>query len=170
MSGILLISTGGTIDKIYGTGKGVRDLHIGGPAMLKYLAGEERRFFGEVSWLKACAKDSLDMTSADRHTVAQMCAASLQSKIIITHGTDTMIKTAREIADVVLPGKTIVLTGASQPACMKDSDAEFNLGLALATCLTAQPGIYIAMNGVFPAHSCTKQTDGAFGWLAEHVA
>jgi L-asparaginase len=164
MDDILLITTGGTVDKVYGTGKGVRDWHFGAPAAIPYLIGETRRYFGDVHWIKSGEKDSLDMVSLDRENVALLCRHASHTKIIITHGTDTMIETASVISDMVPPGRVIVLTGASQPACVKNSDAEFNLGLALATCLMAKPGIYIAMNGVFPAHLCEKRNDGTFGY------
>lgn len=165
MDDILLITTGGTIDKVYGTGKGVRDWHFGPPAAMPYLIGETRRYFdSNVYWIQACQKDSLDMSETDRENVALLCRHAHERKIIITHGTDTMVETACVIVDMVPPGRTIVLTGASQPACVKNSDAEFNLGLALATCLTAKPGIYITMNGVFPAHLCEKRDDGTFGY------
>ena len=82
-------------------------------------------------------------------------AAADSTRIVVTHGTDTMVDTARELRG--MPGKTIVLTGALQPARFADSDAAFNLGLAIGAVQVLQPGVYIAANGqVFPAYSVRK--------------
>lgn len=160
---ILLITTGGTIDKAYGTGSGIRDLHIGNPVAPAIL---QRMGYRQFEHLELCRKDSLDMTEDDREVIARACAQVKTTKIIITHGTDTMLQTARTIGDVLERHYTVVITGAAQPACMRNSDAEFNLGLALATCLSAMSGIYIAMNGVRPSHLCQKNPQtGVFEYL-----
>ncbi len=85
------------------------------------------------------------MDENDRNVFAVMCRAMIQTRILITHGTDTMIETAKVIANLQLE-KTIVITGAGQPAIMKGSDAAFNVGFALNAALLANPGVYIAMN------------------------
>ena len=90
-------------------------------------------------------KDSLELTDADRTAIHEAVAASDADKILVTHGTDTMVQTARVLSDIA--GKTIVLTGAMQPATLRNSDAEFNVGFALAAVQTLPPGVYIAMNG-----------------------
>ena len=90
-------------------------------------------------------KDSLELTDADRQAIHDAVAASDADKILVTHGTDTMVDTARVLADIAC--KTIVLTGAMQPATLRNSDAEFNVGFALAATQTLPPGVYIAMNG-----------------------
>jgi len=90
-------------------------------------------------------KDSLEMSEADRAAIHDAVAASDADKILVTHGTDTMVDTARVLSDIA--GKTIVLTGAMQPASLRNSDAEFNVGFALAAVQTLPPGVYIAMNG-----------------------
>jgi L-asparaginase len=96
--------------------------------------------------MRLMAKDSLDMTDDDRAEILTACAASPCRSIVITHGTDSMVKTAAFIAAKTL-AKTIVLTGAAQPARMRDSDADFNLGFAAGIALSKPPGVYVAMNG-----------------------
>lgn len=162
---ILLLTTGGTIDKAYGTGKGITDLHIDEPtvpSILQQLGPSEMWFTHK----KLFQKDSLELTDFDRMTIMSACADVYQ-KILITHGTDTMVETAKVIEayfdEEYLAGKTIVLTGALKPACMKNSDAEFNLGGALLACNTLPPGVYIAMHGdVFMPEECEKCEDGYF--------
>ena len=90
--------------------------------------------------------DSLDMTDADREIVARSCAQCEESRIVITHGTDTMVETARAIAALVRD-KTIVLTGAMVPYAFGSSDGLFNLGSALSFAQLLPPGVYVAMNG-----------------------
>jgi L-asparaginase len=90
--------------------------------------------------------DSLDMTSADRELIAEQCRATPESRIVITHGTDTMAETAQMLAKHIT-GKTVVLTGAMIPYKFGSSDGLFNLGSALAFVQTLTPGVYIAMNG-----------------------
>lgn len=161
MLDILLLTVGGTIDKVYGSGTGVRDLEIGAPfapSFLKGLIGPHVR----ITHKELMRKDSLDMTNEDRDKIFDECSSGRAARIIlITHGTDTMIKTASVLALAnegaqYAPPRTIVLTGALQPAVMKESDAQFQLGLALSTCLIAPPEVYIAMNGVYLWNKCRK--------------
>jgi L-asparaginase len=100
--------------------------------------------------------DSLDMTAADRDLVARSCAECEETRIVITHGTDTMVETARSVAAFAkgsapeaagVSGKTIVLTGAMIPYAFGSSDGLFNLGSALSFVQVLPPGVYIAMNG-----------------------
>ena len=93
--------------------------------------------------------DSLDMSDADRDAVAQNCRQCEETKIVITHGTDTMVDTARLLADAALDGKTIVLTGAMIPYAFGSSDGLFNLGSALSFVQILPPGVYVAMNGKY---------------------
>ena len=90
-------------------------------------------------------KDSLEMTAGDRALVRHAVEASEQTQIVITHGTDTMLATARALGEI--PGKTIVLTGSMQPARLRFTDAIFNIGFALAAVQLLPPGVYIGMNG-----------------------
>jgi L-asparaginase len=90
--------------------------------------------------------DSLEMTDADRDTIARNCLRAPEGRIVITHGTDTMVDTARVLAEQVSE-KTLVLTGAMVPYAFGSSDGLFNLGSALSFAQVLPPGVYIAMNG-----------------------
>ena len=100
--------------------------------------------------------DSLDMSEADRELIAQNCLQAPESRILVTHGTDTMVETARVIASRV-EGKTVVLTGAMVPYAFGSSDGLFNLGSALSFAQVLPPGVYVAMNGrYFPWDRVSK--------------
>ena len=93
--------------------------------------------------------DSRELTDEDRATIVKAVAKDSTERILITHGTDTMVQTAKALAGI--QGKTIVLTGALKPALFKTTDAVFNIGCAVIAAQTLEPGIYIVMNGcVFP--------------------
>lgn len=137
--------TGGTFDKQYDELRGVlsfRDTHL--PDMLRL--GRSRV---EVSVRTLMMIDSLDMSDADRALIVEHCRQADESRIVITHGTDTMIETARAIAAAQPPAaeKTIVLTGAMIPYAFGSSDGLFNLGSALSFVQVLPPGVYVAMNG-----------------------
>jgi L-asparaginase len=151
MHRIAIFTTGGTIDKVYFDAKG--GYEVGGPVVRLVL--EHARAGAAIPVVELLRKDSLEMTAADRAAIRAAVAAAAQERIIVTHGTDTMVETARALHD--LPTKTIVLTGALQPGRFSDSDAPFNLGMALATVQLLPPGVYIAANGrVFDAHRVRK--------------
>jgi L-asparaginase len=154
METIHIFCVGGTIDKIYFDAKSKYE--IGAPAIGKMLS--ELPVHLETTVTALMAKDSLEMTEADRAHIVQAVQDSPHKKIIITHGTDTMPLTARALADV--SGKTVVLTGALAPAIFRDSDAMFNVGCALAAVQTCSAGIYIAMNGqVFDGNNVRKDVE-----------
>lgn len=139
---IRIFVTGGTFDKTYDEIHGrlaFEDTHL--PEML--ALGRSRV---EVSIRTLMMIDSLDMTGADRELVVRNCAQCEESRIVITHGTDTMVETAGAIAAAVR-GKTVVLTGAMIPYAFGSSDGLFNLGSALSLVQVLPPGVYIAMNG-----------------------
>lgn len=141
---IRIFITGGTFDKEYNELNGelfFKDTHL--PEMLRL--GRNRM---PVEMRTLMMIDSLQMTAADRELVAQQCIATSEDRIVITHGTDTMVETARVLAETV-PNKTIVLTGAMIPYKFGSSDGLFNLGSALAFVQTLKPGVYVAMNGRF---------------------
>jgi len=149
-----IFCVGGTIDKIYFDAKSKYE--VGSPAVGKMLAQLNVKMDIEITSLMA--KDSLDMNDDDRAVIAEAVSNCEESKIIITHGTDTMPNTAREL--VSQTDKTIVLTGALSPAVFKDSDALFNVGGALAAVQTLQNGVYIVMNGeVFDAVNVRKDIE-----------
>ena len=141
MKSLKIFCVGGTIDKIYFDAKSKYE--IGAPSISKVLRDHDVVLDYQV--VPLMAKDSLEMTEADRAEIVSAVSQAVEDKIVITHGTDTMAATAKELARI--RDKTIVLTGALSPAIFKDSDAIFNIGCAIATAQVAQPGVYIAMNG-----------------------
>ena len=142
MSLIRIFTVGGTIDKIYFDAKS--SYEIGPPNITEVLSGLSLNLDYEV--VSLMQKDSLEMTYADREAIRQAVTASPENEIVITHGTDTMVDTARVLHTI--PNKTIVLTSALSPALFKNSDAMFNIGAALTAAQTKLAGVYIAMNGV----------------------
>jgi L-asparaginase len=103
----------------------------------------------EVSVRTLMMIDSLDMTAADRELIVDECRRAAESRLVITHGTDTMVETAAALARATpkIDGKTIVLTGAMIPYAFGSSDGLFNLGSALSFAQVLLPGVYLAMNG-----------------------
>lgn len=138
---IKVFCVGGTIDKVYFDAKSKYE--VGAPSVGKIFRQHDVVVNYQV--VPLMAKDSLEITEKDRADIRAAVDGAVEQHIVITHGTDTMTKTAAVLADV--KGKTIVLTGALAPAIFKDSDAVFNLGCALAAAQTAPNGVYIAMNG-----------------------
>ena len=136
-----IYTTGGTIDKVYFDAKG--GYEVGAPMVRQIL--EHGRVIGEVPIIELLRKDSLEMTAADRAAIRTAIAASDAVRVVVTHGTDTMVETARELASI--KGKVIVLTGALNPARFQGSDAVFNIGCAVGALQTLPDGVYIAMNG-----------------------
>lgn len=148
---ILILTTGGTIDKVYFDANS--DYEVGEPTVPHVF----RESGVTLDWrlLPLLRKDSLELTDADRAAIRQACADAPESRILITHGTDTMTDTAAALGG--LEGKTIVLTGALAPARFRVTDAIFNLGLALGAVQSKPPGVYLAMNGtVFAAGQVRK--------------
>lgn len=139
---ILIVTTGGTIDKNYFDALSEYQIVDSGiPALLT-----EARVALPYRLVELMRKDSLELTDDDRLAIASAVRDAPENHIVITHGTDTMTDTARTLAAEV-SGKTIVLTGALSPARFAETDAHFNLGMAFATAQVAAPGIYIAMSG-----------------------
>ena len=138
---LLIITTGGTIDKIYFDDKS--DYQIGEPQSSVILNSMNVAFEFEVNALMR--KDSLHLNHEDRLIIRETILASKTKRVLITHGTDTMVDTAMVLAD--LDDYTIVLTGALNPARFKDSDAVFNIGCAVGAVQSLPNGVYIAMNG-----------------------
>lgn len=139
---ILVLTTGGTIDKNYFDALSEYQIVDSGiPALLK-----EARVAVPFRAVELMRKDSLDLTDADRALIASAAREATETHIVITHGTDTMTETAKVLAAQV-PGKTICLTGALSPARFAETDAPFNLGMAFACAQVAGPGVYIAMSG-----------------------
>ena len=163
MATINVLSTGGTFDKAYGSGAGVRNFSFPEVSAVEDIATRLGIRNMKVSYEAARAKDSLDMTDDDRNFIAEWCADNSRDRCVVIHGTDTMIDTARVVAKRC-PDKVVVLTGALQPARMRDTDAEFNLGGALIAAQACSPGVYIVMSGmIYPWDKCKKNsTTGHF--------
>jgi L-asparaginase len=155
---VRLFVTGGTFDKAYNELDGTlffEDTHL--PEMLRL--GRCRL---ELSIRTLMMIDSLDMTDADRALIVEQCRTAAERRIVITHGTDTMVETARALAAAFpLDGhKTIVLTGAMVPYAFGSSDGLFNLGSALSFVQLLPAGVYVAMNGrCFPSDRVQKNRE-----------
>jgi len=152
---IHVLTTGGTIDKIYFDA--LSDFQVGAPQIEVYLREANVSF----SWCLTplMRKDSLELTAEDRAVILDAVRASQARRILITHGTDTMLTTAGRIAEDVgvVAGKTVVLTGAMCPATQRGSDAVFNIGFAIGALRLLPAGVYVAMNGqVFPPGQARK--------------
>ncbi|TVP58089.1 MAG: asparaginase [Gemmatimonadales bacterium] len=152
---IRLFITGGTFDKEYDEIEGrlyFKDTHL--PEML-----EMGRCRLDLRIRTLMMVDSLEMTDTDRELIMRNCREVPETRIVITHGTDTMVDTAQALADGV-EGKTIVLTGAMIPIAFGSSDGLFNLGGALTAVQALPPGVYITMNGrVFSWDRVRKNRD-----------
>lgn len=148
---IKIFATGGTFDKVYFDA--LSEFKIGEPMADALLVEANVNFAYDIESLMK--KDSLEMDDQDRQVLRQAVTSAPQSMILITHGTDTMVDSARALQGIV--NKTIVMFGAMQPARMRYSDAMFNLGVASAAVQILPAGIYIAMNGqIFDALEVTK--------------
>jgi L-asparaginase len=141
MQHLTIVTTGGTIDKIYFDDKS--QFQIGDPQIGEILETLGVAFTFEV--LPVMRKDSLHMTDVDRAAIRTAIERQPHRQVLVTHGTDTMVETARALAGV--SGKVIVLTGALNPALFKGSDAVFNIGCAVGAVQSLPDGVYIAMNG-----------------------
>jgi L-asparaginase len=155
MTPLVFLSCGGTIEKIYFPDSGE--------------LGFDRSRISD--WAKTCRIaqpyrtetlmliDSLDMTQEHRENLANRIASLPESQIVVLHGTDTMVDSAKEVMLRRKEHHVVVFTGAMVPASQEHSDALFNLGLATAAVQTLDPGVYIAMSGkIFPADQATKNT------------
>ena len=138
---IAIFTTGGTIDKIYFDA--LSAFQVGEPSIREILSHLNLNFHYEIHQL--LRKDSLDLTNEDRELITAAVKNSPARRILITHGTDTMVETAKAIG--LLPEKTVVLTGSMLPGRFSGTDAIFNIGFAAAAVQLLSPGTYIAMNG-----------------------
>lgn len=152
---IRLLITGGTIDKSYSPVDG--QLSFSRTHVLTMLK-QARVALPEEQVQTLLLKDSLDLTEADRDVICQAASGARETKLIITHGTDTMVQTARCLAEKQL-AKTIIFVGAMVPYTFSNSDGLFNLGLAFGAVQLLPIGVYVAMNGrIFPWNAVQKNT------------
>jgi L-asparaginase len=158
---IRILVTGGTFDKEYDELSGAlffRNTHL--PEMLRL--GRSKI---EAAVQTVCMMDSLEMGAAERERILEACRSSLEERILVTHGTDTMVETAAVLArGLAGSGKTVVLTGAMVPFAFGSSDGLFNLGSALSFVQVLAPGVFVAMNGrCFPWDNVRKnKAEGVF--------
>jgi L-asparaginase len=138
---LTIVTTGGTIDKIYFDDKS--SFQVGAPQIGEILSAIGVAFTFDV--IPIMRKDSLHITAEDRDLVRRTIEAQPARHVLVTHGTDTMVETARVLQG--LPGKVVVLTGALNPARFQGSDAVFNIGTAVGAVQSLPDGVYIAMNG-----------------------
>jgi L-asparaginase len=149
-----VITTGGTIDKVYFDAKSTYE--VGEPMVAQLFKEAEVAFDATVQELMR--KDSLELTDADRAAIRAAVEAAPERHVLITHGTDTMPETARALIGV--RDKVVVLTGALYPARFRWTDAIFNLGGAAAAVWTLGPGVWIVMNGrVYAADKVRKDRE-----------
>ena len=141
MEELLVVTTGGTIDKVYFDDKS--DFQVGEPQIGRIL--DELGVAFRFRVIPILRKDSLHIDDHDRELLRATIAAQDARHVLVTHGTDTMVETARALS--TLEDRTIVLTGALNPARFRGSDAEFNIGTAVGAVQSLPPGVYIAMNG-----------------------
>jgi L-asparaginase len=151
MMHIKIFTTGGTIDKVYFDA--TSEYQVGPPNISAVF--DELKLGFNYTIESLMKKDSLEITDDDRKIICQATAKDPAHRILITHGTDTMVQTAKKLADI--QGKTIVLTGALKPALFKTTDAVFNIGCAVTAVQTLQYGIYIVMNGCVFTHDHVRK-------------
>lgn len=153
---IVFVQTGGTIDKDYPLIEKGYAFEIAEPAVRRILQRVNPNFDFEV--VSILRKDSLDITDEDRKKIRKTCQKAKSRKIVVTHGTDTMIETAKELSKV--KDKAIILTGAMKPEKFSDSDASFNVGTAVGAINILDKGVYIAMNGrIYPWNNVKRNSE-----------
>lgn len=150
---IKIFSVGGTIDKVYFDA--LSNYQVGFPSVREILGNLPIAFEYEIESI--LRKDSLDMDESDRERLRDRVSRDSSRHILITHGTDKMVASARMFSGT---DKTIVFTGAMEPACFKSSDAVFNIGCAVGALQSRDRGVYLVMNGkVFDPEHCRKNRD-----------
>ncbi len=156
---VLFIGAGGSIDKDYPKKAQTYEFEIGEPTVKEILESVRLNFDYEI--ISVLKKDSLDMNETDRKKIYDACVDAEEDKIIITHGTDTMVKTAEVLSKI--KDKLIILTGSAVPSKFRNTDAPFNVGVAVGALKLLKNGVYIAMNGkIFKWDQVRKLESGLF--------
>ena len=151
---IVILTTGGTFDKVYFDANS--EYSIGEPCISSIL--DEGNVTSDYRVQSILKKDSLDINQKERELIKKSVLGCEEERIIITHGTDTMVETAKFLEDI--DNKTIVLTGSMQPARFRKTDAIFNSGFAFAAAQSLENGVYIVMNGkIFNSNNVRKNID-----------
>ena len=159
---ILFLQTGGTIDKDYPRLTRGYAFEITEPAVNRIMGKTSPVLEFEVKSI--LQKDSLELTDDDRTKILSACKIAEEERIIITHGTDTMIETARFLS--AINNKVIIITGAMRPERFSDSDADFNIGVAVGAIQLLDYGVYIAMNGRIYASDKVKRNTNTGQFIA----
>jgi len=153
---ITFIQTGGTIDKDYPKTTLGYAFEITTPAVERIMQNVNPTF--EIEVLSAFKKDSTEITEDDRNKLLEICKNLENDKIIITHGTDTMLETAKILSEI--KDKLIILTGSMRPEKFYNSDAPFNVGMAVGGMSTLSNGVYVAMHGrILPWDKCARNLE-----------
>ncbi len=153
---ICFIQTGGTIDKDYPKLTKGYAFEITTPAVERILKTANPAFQSTI--ISLIQKDSQEITLEDRQLLLDTCLQSEANRIIITHGTDTLIETAQFLSSI--KQKTIVLTGSMRPERFKDSDASFNIGVAIGAINVLSCGVFVAMHGrIYPANQVRRDVE-----------
>ena len=153
---ITFIQTGGTVDKDYPKTRNGWAFEIGEPAILRVLEKMNPSFTYEI--ITAFKKDSLEIDHTDRNQLLELIQNQSSPIFIITHGTDTLIKTG-QFLEKNLNEKLIILTGALRPERFTNSDAALNIGTAIGAANSLKKGVYIAMNGIVQTASLAKRDE-----------
>lgn len=155
---MLVISTGGTLDKYYDPVAG--ELLVGPPVVKHILLSFSHIEYETLSLIQ---KDSLDLSDSDRELIIKACKDTNERHILITHGTDTMNETALMLRGSALD-KVIILTGSMRPYCIEPTESAVNIGAAIGSIPLLKPGVYISMHGlVLPdSHYVKDRTLGRF--------
>lgn len=157
MKDVLVLTTGGTIEKVHDWQSEGLGFELGGAPQIADLLHDARCYHAMLHELMM--KDSLDFTDDDRRAILDAVVDAPQSSIVICHGTGTLAQTARFL-DGNIGDKVIVLTGAMRPHSFGRSDASFNVGGAIVAAQILESGVYGVMNGrIFQAQSIVKNTD-----------
>ena len=157
---ILFIQTGGTIDKDYPRSTKGYAFEITEPAVRQILEKANPSFEYEI--ISLIRKDSMDLTVKDKKKIFETCESADTDKIIITHGTDTIIDTAQFLSEI--KNKSIILTGSFKPEKFTNTDADFNVGTAIGALSIIGKGVFVALNGRIFEYDKVKRdkTSGKF--------
>lgn len=162
---IAFIQTGGTIDKDYPKSNKGWAFEIDEPAYLRILTKLNPSF--QYSSFTLLKKDSMEITQADRVQLLDLCKSIKHSRIIITHGTDSLLETAQFLAKIT--DKVLVLTGAMLPERFSNSDAPINLGIAIGAVQSLSVGIYVAMHGLVLPYDRATRAEDSFKFIEKPI-
>lgn len=162
MKDIFIISVGGTFEKEYYHGTGVINYSFGKKSKVEDILKLVNYGPVSINFPKGLIKDSTEMIDTDRDKLFSIIKR-VNKPVVLIHGTDTMIKTAKYLSEKLGKDHLIILTGSSVPWVNKNTDAEFNLGGAIAVAQTGINGVFIFMNGrLFSPFNCKKNSIGIF--------